>query len=180
MLFDDWTPGFGYKWGETIPTLYFSGCDIGEYKEHISSGIENHITAVESAVRARAAGSEQAIDLPAGLPGATIVARGQGAPPKLTLIGPKGERVTSPDDLRPVQQSPFLVVKDPRGNLTQFAIAKPSAGALACRRRGGLGPGRLARVRQRARAPEHRRARHRPRAAAHARVQREAGRRPAA
>ncbi len=27
-----------------------------------------------------------------------------------------------------MQQSPFLVVKDPRGNLTQFAIAKPSPG----------------------------------------------------
>jgi hypothetical protein len=124
VIFDDWMPGFGYKWGEPIPTLYFAGCDIGPYKEHISSGIENHITAVPASVGS----NEREIEFPAGLPGATIVARGEGAPPKLTLIGPKGERITSPDDLEPVEQAPFLVLKDPRGDLTQFAIAKPSPG----------------------------------------------------
>src|SRR5262249_9390284 len=65
---------------------------------------------------------------PAGLPGATIVATGKDAPPKLTLIGPKGERITSPDDDKPVLQRPFFVMKDPRAKVTQFAIAKPSAG----------------------------------------------------
>ena len=30
VLFDDWTPGFGYLWGDTFPTLYFSGCDVGD------------------------------------------------------------------------------------------------------------------------------------------------------
>ena len=116
-------PGFGYRWGEAIPTLYFAGCDVGEYREHIRSGIDEPHHGCGGAGR-----REQAIDFPAGLPGATIVARGNGAPPKLTLIGPKGERITSPDDLRPVQQAPFLVLKDPRANVTQFAIAKPSAG----------------------------------------------------
>jgi hypothetical protein len=128
VLFDDWTPGFGYTWGETFPDLYFSGCDIGEYREHIKSGIEDHITVVPASVRARAAGFQQTIDLPAGLPGATIVATGQGAAPKITLIGPKGERITSPDDDRPLVRKPFLVMKDPRANVTQFAIGKPSAG----------------------------------------------------
>ncbi len=132
VLFDDWEPGFGYRWGDTTPDLYLGGCDVGPYKEHISSGLNQHVRAVPASLNggpfAKAAGFEQAIDLPAGLPGATIVATGQGAPPKLTLIGPKGERITSPDDLRPVQQAPFLILKDQRANLTQFAIAKPSAG----------------------------------------------------
>jgi len=135
VLVDDWEPGFGYRWGDTFPDLYFAGCDIGDYREHISSGIDEHITAVPASLKgetsgplAKAAGFEQAIELPAGLPGATIVARGQGAPPKLTLIGPNGERVTSPDGLRPVEQAPFFVIKDPRANLTQFAISKPGAG----------------------------------------------------
>jgi hypothetical protein len=124
VLVDDWEPGFGYAWGDVLPTLYFAGCDVGEYKEHISSGIDQHVTAVPASLRS----AETAIDLPAGLPGATIVARGQGGTPKLTLIGPKGERITSPDGVEPVQQAPFFVMKDPRVGLTQFAISKPTGG----------------------------------------------------
>ena len=37
VLVDDWEPGFGYRWGDAFPDLYFAGCDVGEYKEHISS-----------------------------------------------------------------------------------------------------------------------------------------------
>jgi hypothetical protein len=129
VLFDDWEPGFGYRWGDALPTLYFAGCDVGEYKEHIKSPLVDHIEVVPARARAASASAPgKTIDLPAGLPGATIVATGEGAPPKLTLIGPKGERVTTPDDLRPVVAKPFLVMKDPRANVTQFAIAKPSAG----------------------------------------------------
>ena len=128
LFVDDWEPGLGYRWGDAIPTLYFAGCDIGEYREHIDSGIDDHIRTLSAAPLPKTAGHVEEIDLPAGLPGATVVTRGAGAPPKITLIGPNGERITSPDDLRPVQQAPFFVMKDPRANLTQFAIAKPSAG----------------------------------------------------
>jgi hypothetical protein len=128
VLVDDWEPGFGYRWGDTLPDLYFAGCDIGEYREHIDSGIDQHIRTVKAVASAKTAGHQEEIELPAGLPGATIVARGEGAPPKIGLIGPKGERISSPDDMRPVQQAPFFVMKDPRANLTQFAISKPSAG----------------------------------------------------
>ena len=128
VLVDDWEPGFGYRWGDAFPDLYFSGCDVGEYKEHISSGIDEHIRTVSAAAIPKGAGYEQEIELPAGLPGATIVARGQGGAPKLTLAGPNGERITTPDGLAPVQQAPFFVMKDPRAGLTQFAISKPSAG----------------------------------------------------
>jgi hypothetical protein len=79
---DDWRPGFGYLWGDTFPDLYFSGCDVGEYREHI----DRNVSAVTSAY-ARGAGYEQAIDLPAGLPGAVIAVEGQGAPPQVTLVG---------------------------------------------------------------------------------------------
>jgi hypothetical protein len=46
----------------------------------------------------------------------------------VTLAGPNGERITTPDGLMPVEQSPFFVLKDPRAKLTQIAISKPSAG----------------------------------------------------
>ena len=121
VLVDDWEPGFGYRWGEAFPTLYFAGCELGPYREHIKH-------AGASSARAAAAGDARSIDLPAGLPGAVIALEGKDAPPKVTLVGPKGERLTTPDDLKPVQQSPFFVLKDPRAKLTQIAISKPSAG----------------------------------------------------
>ena len=134
VIFDDWTPGFGYRWGDTFPTLYFSGCDIGEYKEQISSPLVDHVETVPAQARAAAAAapspsSRKTIVLPAGLPGAAIVAKGDGAPPKITLVGPNGERVSTPDGLQPVQRKPFLLLKDPRANLTQIAVGKPAGGA---------------------------------------------------
>jgi len=128
VLFDDWTPGFGYVWGDTFPTLYFSGCDVGEYKEQISSPLVDHITAVPARARAAAAASQKTIELPPGLPGATIVAKGDGAPPRITLVGPHGARVSTPDGLEPVQRKPFLLLKDPRAHLTQIAVGRPAGG----------------------------------------------------
>jgi hypothetical protein len=112
---DDWRPGFGYKWGDSLPTPYFSGCSLGPYREHFN--------------RARAAAlQERVVKVPAGLPGTAFVATGAGAPPKITLIGPKGERISTPDDLMPVEAKPFLLMKNPQANITQVAVVRPSAG----------------------------------------------------
>ena len=108
VIFDDWTPGFGYRWGEVLPTLYFSGCDIGDYKEHINSG-SAPIKAFRAGRHARHRASRPACPARRSSP------TGKDAPPKITLIGPKGERITSPDD-KPVEQAPFFVLKDPRGS----------------------------------------------------------------
>jgi PKD repeat protein len=121
VLVDDWEPGFGYRWGDSFPDLYFAGCDLGPYREHFSR-------ASASRAGALAAGDTRSIDLPAGLPGAVVALKGKDAAPKVTLIGPNGERITTPDGLMPVEQSPFFVLKDPRAKLTQIAISKPSAG----------------------------------------------------
>jgi len=121
VLVDDWEPGFGYRWGDAFPDLYFAGCDLGPYREHIAR-------ASASRSRAVAAGDSRTIDLPAGLPGAVVALQGKDAPPKFTLVGPNGERITTPDGLMPVEQRPFFVLKDPRAKLTQIAISKPSAG----------------------------------------------------
>ena len=32
---DDWRPGFGYRWGDSMPDAYFSGCSLGPYRETI-------------------------------------------------------------------------------------------------------------------------------------------------
>ena len=62
--------------------------------------------------------------LPAGLPGTAFVATGAGAPPKITLVGPKGERISTPDDLMPVEAKPFLLMKNPQANITQVAVVR--------------------------------------------------------
>ena len=43
-----------------------------------------------------------------------IAAKGAGAPPKITLVGPKGERISTPDDLMPVEAKPFFLMKNPQ------------------------------------------------------------------
>ena len=113
---DDWRPGFGYKWGDSLPDAYFSGCSLGPYRETIKR------TARAAAV------SEEVVALPAGLPGTVVAAKGAGAPPKITLVGPNGERVSTPDDLMPVESKPFFLMKNPQANLTQIAVSKPAGG----------------------------------------------------
>ena len=120
VLGANWEPGFGYEWGDVFPTLYLSGCDVGDYREHIS-----HARARAAGV---GAGNERVIDLPAGLPGAVFVAEGRDAPPKITLVGPNGERVTTPDGMQAVQSKPFLLIKNKKGNNTQIAVGQPAAG----------------------------------------------------
>ena len=119
VLGANWEPGFGYEWGDVFPTLYFSGCDVGDYRENITHA---------AGVRARATTAEQTVDLPAGLPGAVIVAEGKDASPKITLVGPNGERVSTPDGMKAVQERPFLLMKNKPGKITQVAIGKPAAG----------------------------------------------------
>jgi hypothetical protein len=135
VLGANWEPGFGYEWGDVLPTPYFTGCDVGDYREHIESGIDDHITPVAASARsargaptAKAAGYEQPIDLPAGLPGAVFVAEGSDAPPRVTLVGPNGERISTPDGMAAVRSKPFLLVKNQPGRITQIAVGQPAGG----------------------------------------------------
>jgi hypothetical protein len=114
---ETWEPGIGYRWGET-PTIYFAGCELGPYK-----------TRVEHARAAQAgAPAERTFSLRSGLPGAAIALEGQDAPPQFTLIGPKGERVTTPADGKALKQGPFLVLQSRAEKLTQIAVVAPSGG----------------------------------------------------
>ena len=122
VLVDDWEPGFGYRWGDTFPDALpgrlrrraLPRAHCARLRERGASG--------------RREATLAAIELPAGLPGAVVALEGRDAPPKVTLAGPNGERITTPDGVMPVEQSPFFVLKDPRAKLTQIAISKPSAG----------------------------------------------------
>ena len=108
----DWHPGFADKWGQA-PKLYFSGCDVGPYRENI---------------HAAQAGGARAVTLGKDLPGAVIAVTGQGAAPRVAFVGPHGERIETPADNQPLGGKGFYLMKSPSENLTQIALAKPSAG----------------------------------------------------
>ena len=108
----DWHPGFADKWGKA-PKLYFSGCDVGPYRENI---------------HAAQAGGTRAVTLGKGLPGAVIAVTGQSAAPRVAFVGPHGERIESPVDNKPLGGKGFYLMKSPSEHLTQIALAKPSAG----------------------------------------------------
>ena len=112
---DDWRPGFGYKWGDALPDAYFSGCSLGPYRETIRAHRAGRL-------RLRADGRA------AGRP-ARHRDRRHRAPARRRrsrCVGPNGERVSTPEDLMPVEAKPFFLMKNPHANLTQIAISQPS------------------------------------------------------
>ena len=124
---DDWRPGFGYKWGDSLPTPYFSGCSLGPYRQN---------------VHASAAGilEDRIMTFPLGCRGAAIVATGADGPPKFTLIGPKGERISTPDDLKPVEVKPFLLMKNPQAKNHAGCDRQAERGAVEAAGRRGKAP----------------------------------------
>ena len=113
---DDWRPGFGYRWGDSMPDAYFSGCSLGPYRETIKRA------------SAAAVADERSVVLPSGLPGTVIAARGVSSAPRITLVGPRGERVSSPVDGGAFQDKRFLLLPNAGAKLTQVAISHPSGG----------------------------------------------------
>ena len=111
---DDWRPGFGYKWGDSLPTPYFSGCSLGPYRAKLGAHSSQ--------------AGEQTFELPAGLPGAAVAVTGTDHAPKVTLIGPKGEKLTMPDANTLVEDAKFFALRVPQSKLTNIAINQPSAG----------------------------------------------------
>lgn len=120
-IFGTWRPGAGYRWGGSIDG-YWSGCDLGAYRVEINRATQNARRA------ARQGGEELGFDLPAGLPGAAIAIAGAGGAPVVTLIGPKGERITTPTGSKGSLTAQGLLVPDAAHKLTQVALPKPSAG----------------------------------------------------
>jgi hypothetical protein len=104
--------GFGYKWSGGLSIMVLS-CDVGPFR----------------AVEAAQADGSHDFTLPSGLPLATAAFRGTTAPPKVTLEGPGGERVTTPPEADgKVLDGRFLLFQNPDDKTTYVAINKPSAG----------------------------------------------------
>ncbi|HEX6390968.1 MAG TPA: hypothetical protein VFZ89_16025, partial [Solirubrobacteraceae bacterium] len=78
--------------------------------------------------QAGGASGPQTLDLPAGLPGAVVQAKGQDGPPQVTLVTPDGRRIATPADNKAVEKDGYLLLKDPRSKTTQIVLGKPAAG----------------------------------------------------
>lgn len=75
------TGGVAYVWDSGFKL--FGGCDLTPYKAKVAS--------------AKAAGAAQTFQVKGGLPQVNVAIQGQGAPPRVTITGPNGESVTSPE-----------------------------------------------------------------------------------
>jgi len=121
----EWEPGFGYEWGGAF-TPYFTGCDVSDYRDHFATRTRRKGQVIRRPKLTP--GQEGTVDLGPGMPGAVIVVTGESAPPQVTLVGPNGERITTPRVLGGMMQKPFMVMKDAKGNRTSIAIGQPAGG----------------------------------------------------
>jgi uncharacterized delta-60 repeat protein len=71
---------------------------------------------------------DNAIDIPAGLPGTVMGFKGAGGAPHVILHGPKGETIDTGATNAPVQTPGVAALKNPATGITEVVIAKPSAG----------------------------------------------------
>jgi hypothetical protein len=105
--------GFGYRWGQTGPATAFSGCDLGPFR----------VTA--AATRAVAASSSAAVQVTGGLPIAAFNVSSAAGPPKLTITGPRHQRIAATH----TRMSPTVVVLLDKPERTTYVIVRsPRAG----------------------------------------------------
>jgi hypothetical protein len=105
--------GVGYHWGDSFPDIYLWGCDVTPYR------------AVASAVPGP---GPQSFALPAGLPFAMVRMRGTTDAPKVTLAGPNGERLTTPNGTNTSFDPRFALLRQPETKTTYIGINHPAAG----------------------------------------------------
>jgi hypothetical protein len=112
---NDWKPVFlinPIAFGVSIVS-HFGGCHIEDYR------------IAPPRARAAQAGGGQLLDLPAGLPSATILVRGDGGQPDIKVTGPKGEAVGGD---APASDAGVIVTADGVDDATYVILDKPSGG----------------------------------------------------
>ncbi|MDP9293323.1 MAG: PKD domain-containing protein [Actinomycetota bacterium] len=107
--------GGGYTWVTRRFDWLAGACDLGAWTVARSSG-------------ARAAQAERTLTLPPGLSVAAFKVTGEGAAPRVTVTGPKGERILTPPGVNGAKTANSLVTMDPAGHTTYVAVGSPSAG----------------------------------------------------
>ena len=107
--------GGGYTWVTRRFDWLAGACDLGAWT-------------VARPSRAHTAQAERALSLPSGLSVAAFKVTGAGAAPRVTVTGPKGERILTPPGVNGAKTRTSLVTLDPASNTTYVAVGSPSAG----------------------------------------------------
>ena len=105
--------GFGYRWGDSLPSL--AGCDLGPF--HAKRG-----------ARSAQAGGEQGVSVPAGESIVAWAVRGQGGAPRVDVTGPGGARLASGADGGAVEHPGSLILTDAARGVTYVIVGRPEAG----------------------------------------------------
>ena len=95
--------GFSYTWLTRTVQLLGPACDLGPFVTATGGGFLSM-------------GGGRSVTLPAGLPVTAFAVRGRGAPPRVTLTGPRGKPGRT------------LVFQDKAHDTTFVAVASPAAG----------------------------------------------------
>ncbi len=109
--------GFGYRWGDDLPSLWFDSCGALAFK-----------TAAGSSV-AHGAGGGTTFDVPRGQRQTLVSATGLGAYPAFSLRSPSGAVISSagPTD-GPIDHGGYLWLQDPDRQATDVVLARPTPG----------------------------------------------------
>ena len=117
-------PGVTAKWLDNIaePRLedmdfdvFVKGCDLGPIR-------------VARGARVAAADGARVVEMPAKLPSASVQVIGADGPPKVTLVAPNGEKISTPADDSGRKDGRFILVQDARSRATTIVVVKPPAG----------------------------------------------------
>lgn len=119
ILGTDWNPGFRYDSGGFTP--FIADCDLGP------------ITVVvrpprDARAAAAAAGGALGFNLPVGVRSTSVTVSGSGAPPRVLITGPHGERLSNPAPGEGAGSSQFLILPMAKLDETLIGIKHPSAG----------------------------------------------------
>ncbi|HEY6760175.1 MAG TPA: PKD domain-containing protein [Baekduia sp.] len=129
-VFGSASPGFSYRWGDTWPKVFLSSCDFGDLRVPRATG---------ATASAAASHRVRTVTVPAGQRAVVIVARGTraGRAPRVALIGPHGQRITSKANGKATKQGRFLVIPNKQDGTTNIMVMKPAAGTWRVKPLGG-------------------------------------------
>jgi hypothetical protein len=115
--------GAGYTWSNHDLDLMLASCSIGKW------------VLVRTA---QAPGATPTVIVPKDMPAFTVRVHGDGAPPKVDLVGPDGRRISVPD--RPggeLVQGSHMIASNPEDNTTSIMVTGPAAGTWRIEPRAG-------------------------------------------
>jgi hypothetical protein len=108
--------GFEYHWGGSV-SVHYPGCDVSDLKPVVFQH------------GARAQADAAGFRLNRGLPFAVVTVDGNGAPPAVTLTGPRGQKVTTPTSPMQIRTRSYAVAMMPAMHRTAIEVFKPAGGS---------------------------------------------------